>query len=185
MILMGGLRSVINALSGTESKAEQLREMQHALLLISRDVEQSVNRPVLTTTGNEEAAFLATARSFSFTHFAGANPDGLQAMSALARVRYFWDKDTLYKETWSVLDQAPETKPYLSQLLTNVDAVNFEYLDESGRFQNHWPVENTKQALPKAVKITVTIHNWGKLTQIYVISAQASKVANNPTTKTE
>src|SRR5947209_8116839 len=66
MMLASALHTVIKAQSGSDKNALLLRELQVALLMMSRDVEQTVNRPVLDTTGKEERAFIGTPTSFTF-----------------------------------------------------------------------------------------------------------------------
>lgn len=175
-IMAAALRSVINSQSGTEKKAERLRQLQMAVLMLSRDIEQAVNRPILSALGKEEAAFIGTPRNFIFTHAGFANLTSYHARSTLQRTEYSWNEDTLSRLTWPVLDQAPQTKAHTKQLLTNVSDVHFEYLTNSGRFSDHWPLDNDdSQPLPRAIRIYVTISQWGKLSQLYIIAAQSSK----------
>lgn len=183
LIMAGGLRSVINAQTGTEENAERLRNLQFVLLMMSRDVEQALNRPVVLTTGREEPAFIGSPTSFTFTHSGFANPNAAAAHSVFQRTRYEWQNSAIWRTTWPVLDQAPQTKPHARQLLEAVSDAHFEYLDQTGRFQSRWPVEGeSKQPLPKAVRINMTITNWGTISQLYVIPAQASK-AEQPAPK--
>lgn len=177
VMLSGGLRLVINALDHTENRAERLRNTQRVLLMIGRNIEQTVNRPILTTQAKEEAAFVGTKNSFTFTHMGVANPDGNQMRGALQRMRYFFSESHLWQEVWPVLDQANQTKTSKRDLLDNVVNAQFEYLDDENKFQNSWPLENKKQALPRAIKLILTFEKWGELTQLYVISAETTKDA--------
>src|SRR5580658_1720911 len=88
LVLTGALRSVINTQSGTEKNAQRLRTMQLALLVLSRDIEQTVGRPVFGSTGQEEAAFFGDAKSFTFTHAGFANPASTVLRSTLQRTSY-------------------------------------------------------------------------------------------------
>jgi general secretion pathway protein J len=177
IILMTALRTVINAQSGTENKAQRLREVQMTLLMMSRDIEQIVNRPIINTSGKEDPAFVGTSQSFSFTHLGYANPTDITRRSSLQRTGYEWRDDQLWRLTAPVLDQAPKTKLQQRSLLNNVTSVRFEYLDQKNRFFDHWPLENGDQPLPVGVKLSLTISSWGELTQFYLIAAQANKNA--------
>lgn len=175
MMMVGGLHSVINAQSGTEKNAERLRKLQFALLVMSRDIEQTVNRAVLNASGKEEIAFIGAPRGFTFTHTGLANPTGAFARSALQRTRYEWRDDSLWRVTWAVLDQAPQTEPHTRLLLTEVTDARFQYLDKDGRFQDNWPIEGqSRQPLPHAVRIFLSLSPLGKMggemSQLYVIS---------------
>jgi general secretion pathway protein J len=179
LMLATGLRTVINAQSGTESKAELLRKLQIALLVMSRDVEQAVNRPVMSSSGKEEPAFIGKHHHFIFTHTGFANPTGALARSTLQRTGYTWNEKILNRMTWAVLDQAPQSKAHMRPLLTNVTEAHFQYLDHKGRFRDNWPLEGEdNQPLPRGVKVYVTLAQWGSITQLYLIAAQPSKIKN-------
>ena len=180
-MLGSALHSVINAQSGSEKSAARLRKLQIALLIIERDVEQIVNRPVLNATGSEEAAFIGTAREFTFTHTGFANLNDKFPHSALQRARYYGEDYAVWRMTWAALDQVPQSKPHARRLLSGVVSVSFQYLDKKGRFHNNWPLEgDSEQPLPRAIRVYLTISKWGKLSQLYVIPAQASKTAQVP-----
>ncbi|RDI38062.1 type II secretion system minor pseudopilin GspJ [Aquicella lusitana] len=181
LILANALHNVITIQSGTERNAERLRELQMVLLVMSRDVEQAVNRPIVNASGKEEAAFIGTPHSFTFTHTGFANPTGELLRSNLQRTRYDWNRGSLRRGVWPSLDAAPDAKPHARTLLNNVEAARFEYLDQNGRPHAGWPVQGqTSQPLPRAVRISLTISQWGKLSQLYVISAEPSKTISLP-----
>lgn len=170
IMLLGGLRSVIHSQSGTEQQATELRELQLTTLLLSRDIEQAVNRPVLNTLGKEEAAFIGQSRTMTFTHF------GLAANSALQRTRYNEDQGALFRATWMVLDQANTSQPHARILLREVRNLRFQYLDKEGRFHDNWPLEGVQdQPLPRAVRVSISIFSWGDISQLYVISAKSGE----------
>lgn len=181
LMLVAGLRTVINAQSGTENKAELLRKLQISLLVMSRDVEQAVNRPVMNASGKEELAFIGKPHHFIFTHAGLANPTGALTRSTLQRTGYAWNEGTLYRETWLALDQAPQSKAHRRSLLSSVTDAHFQYLDHKGRFRDNWPLEGEdNQPLPRGVKVYITLAQWGSMTQLYLIAAQPSKIVNIP-----
>jgi len=178
VILTAALRSVINTQEGTERNAERLRNLQFALLMVSRDVEQVVDRPVVNTEGKEEKAFIGDSRGFTLTHTGSASAEGGARRSALQRTAYRWNKDRLWRISWEALDQSPKSRPDQRELLTHVTGMRFEYLDQKKQFHTHWPLEaNAKEALPRAVKIQLTISKWGSISQLYVIAAEGKVLA--------
>lgn len=171
MLMTTALRTVINAQSGSEDKAERLRKLQIALLIVSRDIEQAIDRPIVNSSGKEEAAFIGGNKGFALTHTGGASMH-----SALQRTGYSWNEDSLFRLTWPVLDQTPETKVRKRVLLNDVVEARFQYLDEEGHFRDAWPLEGeTKQPLPRGVRIYLTFAHWGKMSQLYLIPVQPSK----------
>lgn len=184
MILVGALHNVIGISSGTERNAEQLRKLQITLLMVSRDIEQTLDRPIINAGGKQEAAFIGTPRGFVFTHTGIANPTGL-LRSTLQRAGYGWHDQALWRITWPVVDQAPQTKSHERRLL-DVEKMSVEYLDKNGQFQPNWPaIGQAQEVLPKAVRITLSIANWGSLSQLYIIPAQSIKAEMNAATQKE
>ena len=57
MMLVKSLHSVIDLSSRTDQHATRLRQMQMALLILSRDIEQIVDRPIFIASGAKEASF--------------------------------------------------------------------------------------------------------------------------------
>lgn len=179
LLLAGGLRNVINAQAGTEGKAEKLRELQMVVLVLSRDLEQAMNRPILDASGKEEGAFIGTSKSILFTHMGEANSLGVEARSSMARTGYVFAEQSLYKLTYPVLDQAPQTRAHKRQLLRDVKEVRFEYLDKDGRFHDDWSANaGGSDPLPRGVRVYITIAKWGTFTGFYVIPAEASQQTN-------
>lgn len=174
LIMVGALHTVINAQSGSENKAERLRQLQLVLLVMSRDIEQAINRPIVNSDGREEAAFVGTLKSFQFTHTGFANPLGNLPRSNLQRTGYAWDdKNRIYRLTWPVLDQTPKSQPDQRWLLSNVEDAHFQYLDHEGKFHDKWPVEDkSDEPLPRGVRIYLTIAKWGEMTQLYLVPVQ-------------
>ena len=176
MILVGALRRVIDAQAGTEQHAARLRQLQFAFLILSRNLEQMVNRPVLNASGQEEPAFLGTPTRFVFTHGGFANVTNTSIHSTLERTAYVWTDSALWRLTWEAIDQAPASLPHWRKILTDVSFARFQYLDQEGHFVDHWPIEeDINQFLPRAVRVQFTFSKWGKISQLYVIPIQSRK----------
>jgi general secretion pathway protein J len=181
MILVSSLRSVMDSVSLTENKADRLRKLQMALLVMSRDVEQAINRPVMNVNGKVEAAFVGSAHGFTFTHTGFANPTHTVARSTMQRTVYQWQDEAMSRITWDVLDQAPKSQSHERSILTGVTEGHFKYLDKNGRFYNEWPLNGQdSEPLPRAVRVYLTLANWGTLTQLYVIPVQIKKTVQAP-----
>lgn len=177
LMLTSALHNMINFQAGVEAKAERLRNLQMALLVMSRDVEQVVNRSVMNTHGTKEVAFIGSHDSFTFTHAGFANLTSHTPQSSLQRTTYVWEDHSLKRMTWAALDQAPGSIMHSRTLLLKVKDAHFQYLDKEGHFHDQWPlVEQPNQSLPRAVRIELTLSTWGILSQLYVISAQTHNI---------
>ncbi len=184
LLLSGALRSVINAQETTEKNAARLHHLQVALLLLSRDVEQAVNRPIINSAGKREPAFTGTPTEMVLTHLGLANPAGFYVRSSMQRVRYLWKENEWNRVTWPALDQAPTTRAVVRPILQNVRSVRLQYLAKNGRFYEHWPLpdEEANQPLPQAVRLQFIFSNGEQISALYVISAQQNSVNANANT---
>lgn len=178
-LLANILHQMITVESRTEERASHLRELQTALLIFSRDVEQAINRPIRNAGGIEEPAFIGTSRDVTFTRTGVANPAGDALQSSLQRVEYFKESGNFFRKTWAALDQAPNTPSHTRRLLTDVNTLSFEYVGKEDVY-THWPVdEEMNDSLPRAVRIKLTVKQWGTISQLYVIPVRINQA---PTT---
>jgi general secretion pathway protein J len=187
MLLSGALRTVMNAEIGTSKNADRLRQMQMAILMLSRDIEQTANRPITAASGGMQMALVGDARGFTSTHAGVADSIGVtNTRSALQRKHYYLNGTTLERGTWSVLDQVPTSKPVRRILVNNVVAVRFQYLGPDGIFYNNWPPPQetqqiktavpTQAPLPRAVRIFFKMMNWGEMSVLFIIPYQQNQV---------
>lgn len=182
LMMTGALRGVIRTQAGTEHSAERVRVLQIVLVRMSRDIEQVVNRPVKNAVGKETPAFYGTPEGFSFTHNGIVSLSDKVKRSTLQRAQYLWKDGTLWRMAWKVLDQVPDSpKPSQRDVLNDVASVYFQYLDRNNVFHKNWPVPGrSSEPLPRAVRITLNIADWGKIEQLYVIPAQVKKNTSAP-----
>lgn len=173
IMMAGALHSVINLQGGADRTAERLRNLQMVLVRVSRDLEQTVNRPVKTANNQDASAFFGNEHGFAFTHGGMA---GRPNFSTLERTEYIWGKNGFYRMAWDVLDLVDKSpKPSQRLLLENVTDGYFEYMDDKKNFHKDWPVKdgnNNNKPLPRAVRMTLTIQDWGTIRQTYVIPAE-------------
>ena len=115
----GGLASVLEQQFRTEAEAERLAALQKAYLIMQRDIEQVVARPVRDGFGDEQPP-LAGDQALEFTRGGWSNPLG-RPRSNLQRVAYAWDDRQLRRYVWQVLDRAQDSQPLGQLLLENVE----------------------------------------------------------------
>lgn len=172
MLMMHSLHQVVTVVARTEEKAARLRDLQLTFLLMSRDIEQAANRPVLNGAGEEEPPFVGNKTGFTLTHLGYANVGEVRRQSTLQRSRYRFHNHVLWRDVSLVLDQAKNNQWQSRRLLAEVASVHFQYLANDGHLVDVWPLTAKNEALPRAVKITFNLTNWGEVNQLYVIPAQ-------------
>jgi general secretion pathway protein J len=181
VIMTRALHTVLDSQAVTEKRAARLAELQMAMLLMSRDVEQMIDRPIKNAERKTEAALNGTSTGMLFTHGGLANPLGQLQRSTLQRTRYSLSENNLVRQTWEVLDQVPSSKPSNRRLLSNVSELHFEYLDPEKHYNDRWPPANKPKAgvFPAAVKVSLVLSHWGTITQVYLIPG-SSLAAKTP-----
>lgn len=179
VIMVNALHSAIDNQAAIDKRASRLADLQRALLLMSRDIEQSINRPIMVGTSNE-GAFIGDPNAITFTHTGLANPF-LANHSTLQRTKYSLEGGAFTRSTWTTLDRTDKSPVNTRPLMPSVSQLQFKYLDQSGKFSDTWPPKGAEQArtlaqsgsyLPFAVQVTLVFSDWGKLTQLYLIPGQ-------------
>ena len=175
VIMVSALHMVITTQGSLEKNTARFDQLQLTLVLMQRDLEQIIDRPI-TATNAQEPSVSGTSTDIKFTHAGFANPLGTLTRSTLQRTQYYLQKNTIIRQTWPSLDRTHDTVASERKLLDEVTDLRFEYLDQSGKFQNHWPTENQQTAnqqpgtnLPHAIRVTITLKKMGRISQLYVI----------------
>jgi general secretion pathway protein J len=167
-----GLRSVLQQRSVTEAEAQRLAELQKIYMLMQRDLEQAVARPVRDEYGDTQPP-LSGDSAFQFTRGGWANPLG-HPRSELQRVGYAWVGDHLVRYVWPVLDRAQDTQPLEQQLSDRITGMEVRFLAANDQWLTKWPDPATVQTgasppetLPRAVEITLHHKQYGDLVWLF------------------
>jgi general secretion pathway protein J len=171
-----GLRSVLTAREQTDAAADRLGEIQIAMNILQRDIQQAVNREVRAEYGDHKDAFQVVEDGeprLELTRAGYRNPMQLPR-SNLQRVGYGLEEKVLYRWNWPVLDRAQDTLPTKNVLLNDVENLEFRFLDVKGGWHTEWPIQrsdigfdpDTQTPLPRAVEVNITLADWGKITRL-------------------
>lgn len=172
LIMVSGLHSITSSQSATQKRAERLSELQFALLIVSRDIEQIVNRPVTETNGTQPPV-MGYPTMLIFSHGGLVNPLGQLQRATLQRTSYILQNGNFIRSSWPVLDHSAKIKADERILLTHVSELQFQYLDLQKKFRDSWPPPDQKETiLPLAIRITLTLQDAGEISQLYLIPAQ-------------
>jgi general secretion pathway protein J len=185
VILVAGLRSVINTKNRIEQVSQRLTSMQLAMSIISNDIRQIVNRPIFNNNGQPLDAIIlysGLTQRLEFTRLGYINPLGLQQRSTLQRVSYRFVNNELQRGTWQVLDRVANSKPSYQPLLKNVTHIQWRFLAANMRIYQSWPVPNLSATspMPKAIEISITIQNWGTLHRWITLNGYHRIIGESP-----
>ena len=157
----------------TRARADRLVEVQRAVELIRRDVQQLAHRhvrdelgePVPTLDVNQVGVMRFTRRGWS-------NPLERQR-SELQRVAYVLEGDLLYRVFWPVLDRGADTQPVSQLLLPGVETVEVSAIDVSGRRHAYWPLAGESAADPErelaAFEIRLAVPPYGEIDRLWAV----------------
>jgi general secretion pathway protein J len=183
--------SLSTALAGIESTrdvSERSYEVNRALMVLNRDLRQLVDRPVRDEFGELEPALLGGELArfpLAFTRAGWHNPGGLPR-SQLQRVAYRVEDETLWRDSWPVLDRAGDTEPQSVRLLDGVEFMQLAFLPSLERlnlgpddealdtetWDDNWvrlPGASGDLGLPMALELRLELTDWGELRRLYAL----------------
>ncbi|NNF96383.1 MAG: type II secretion system minor pseudopilin GspJ [Halobacteria archaeon] len=170
-----GLSTVLNANQILDTNMQRLSEVQRSVTLLSRDIRQTINRAIRDTYGDTKQPLIgATAFDtlgtpvVELTRTGYANPLGTKR-SFLQRVAYRVEEETLYRDSWRVLDQAQDSEADALAICHDVESLALRYLDQEDAWHEQWPPSDPEfqgAVLPKAVEVSLELTDWGKIVRL-------------------
>ena len=165
-----GLDASLELRAQVEQNSHRLGEVQFAVQMLERDLEQAINRPVRDTFGTSRPAIVTSggfSTLFALSRTGWDNP--LDApRSLLQRVEYRLRERDLLRIYWPVLDGAGdgEGEAWTSTLLGGVEELRVRWLDSTRQWRPNWSGENNENQLPLAAEITLRLSDWGEITRL-------------------
>lgn len=163
-IVLMTLQTMTNARARLQESADTLAEVQKAVTLLSRDIEQIINRQIRTETGRREAAVLAAGSganaSLTMTRAGRKNPNAINKVSALQRVRYRLEDGALVRETWNELDRDSGELPNKQILIQKMNKLSWRYVDANNKSFDLWPPVGRRTGPPRAIEFTLDVDGF-------------------------
>lgn len=151
------------------ARMDRLGEFQRTRSLIRQDLAQAAVRRVRHADGHALRSSLTGAPLagdgivLEFTRRGWDNPDALPRAS-LQRVRYRHVGKTLVREWHEAVDGSPVAKS--QTLLDGVQSASVSYFHR-GQWLPGWP--GARDQLPQAVRIDLTLEDYGALQQLFLV----------------
>ncbi|WP_058522795.1 GspJ family T2SS minor pseudopilin variant LspJ [Legionella birminghamensis] len=163
-----------NTRSRVTEQAERLSELQMAIIMIERDTEQVITRPVR---GNEMRlfpAFTGQPLYIELTRGGLTNPFSVEKKSSMSRVAWLCKDGKLVRRNWDVLDTTNRNNYHDKTMLVNVKTCKFGYLDQNLQILSEWREANVTSpgntpVLPKAVQLKITLSDWGNASFLFIL----------------
>ncbi len=171
------LNRVLDQRDQIEEKRAYWRGLSLTFLRMEEDMAQARARPVRDIDGTT----LPALRGQPTDTRALADPTleltrggvlvfGEGVRSDLQRVGYRLEDNVLLRLTWPVLDRAPQTKPFESPLLRDVETFEVRFYSLGGNWIDVWPVEELSEELPRGVEVTLTLTNGNKFKRVFFVN---------------
>lgn len=152
-----------------EVQTQDLREIQFATTVIQNDLRHIVPRTIRDPYGDVRSALLVSEFGeygfLEFTRSGVSNPLKLKR-SNMRRVAYKLDNEALYKVSWTVLDQAPDSEPREQLLLENIAEIEVQLMKENKEWITVWPepglvspTPNDLSLMPEAISLKIVTLN--------------------------
>ena len=173
----GALNRILDQRDQIEQKREYWRTLSLTFLRMEEDMAQARARPVRDIDGTT----LPSLRGQPTDTRALADPTleltrggllvfGEDVRSDLQRVGYRLEDNVLLRLTWPVLDRAPQTKPFESLLLRDVETFEVRFYSLGGNWIDVWPVEELSEELPRGIEVTLTLTNGNEFKRIFFVN---------------
>lgn len=156
----------------TKVRGERLVEVQRAVEIIRRDIQQLAYRDVRDEFGDSHPGFeIDEFGVLQLTRRGWANPLG-QPRPELQRVAYARVDDALFRLYWPVLDRARDSRPIRQLLLADVTEMDVLAVDSAGVEHRFWPPEGDSAAANKglaAVVVQMTLPPYGDIERLWTV----------------
>lgn len=173
-IVVMAISNVFTADKSQTSKLKRLSEVQLAITLLERDLQQIINRKIIDSAGNKMNAIhihgIKARDGIEFTRAGFVNPLGLQNRSSLQRVHYYLDNNALYRATYPVLDQTRSSVKQARLILTDINSLSWIFFDSNNNSYTTWPpTEKIGSQIPQAIEVTVRMNDVGTINRLFIM----------------
>ncbi len=177
-----GLRVVLDARAHTDQAAAQLAELQIALTVLARDLEQLVERSMRDAYGDRQASLRYSPYTMPRRlEFVRTGTRSGPQKSTLQRVAWELREDALERLSWAVLDGAVEESAIRIPLIgqrSGITVTAFEvyfYHPLLGERSETWPPLGTGDqqftGLPHGVEIELELEGIGRITRLFALNS--------------
>jgi general secretion pathway protein J len=182
-LALSSLTAVMNSVESVRSSRAELTELNRFWMLISRDLRQYIHRPVRDEYGQVEPGMWGGGQgeaALNLTRIGWHNPN-YHPRSNLQRVRYLVEEETLWRESYTVLDRTGESEPQRVPLLEGVLEFQLAFLPEgleidprevdTDDWDDSWATGSDQENAipPRALEVRLELEGWGEIRRLYEV----------------
>lgn len=191
------LDQALQAQAQADAKLKRLSEVQRAMALLQRDVEQLALRPTRDEYGDPSPLFRADGRDedqsfFRFTRGGWRNPLSLPR-SGLQYLSWRLDKGKLRRDYALYADRTSQTPNRGGVVLTGVVAMKLRMLAAAegplagkGEWREAWPKDELNKkdtSVPRALEVSLELKDMGTLVRVLRLPEVARRDINEGKSK--
>jgi general secretion pathway protein J len=155
-----------------EQELHYQRSLQQAFSMLERDMRFMTERVVRDEYGDPEALLIINNEDVAgeLARFTGARRNvSVPGISALQRIAYRWENDTLVRISWKVLDREQEAEESRHQLLTGVSNVSVSTLQNSAGILSPYSSWEQLDRLPDGMEWLITMADGRQYRRIFEV----------------
>jgi len=182
--------SVLKTNGGHRRAGDELARLQKALIVMQRDVEQTVDRPVRDSFGDSQGPVIVNdGLGFEVSRVGWSVPPFTRSQrSEVQRVRYEFTDDEIVRTHWVTPDITADTSdrnPAVTTLLKDIEAFEVRVAQVNGasddvNWLRAWPPQSgqgfdpdgnplTAPTLPDLMEVSIEHTRFGKLRRVFRI----------------
>jgi general secretion pathway protein J len=188
VLTSGALQQAFRSKTLLSNQMDQLKELQLAFALLTRDTAQITTRAVLGNEMHVFPSFIGQPSYIEFTRTGQVNLNLKLKQSTLIRIAYTCDRHQLIRRTFAQLDSINRSHIADEVLLKDLSTCRFAFVNAPLQVLPIWrpgAVRQNQQAepLPKAIQLTLNHKSWGNMVNLFVIPEALYVEPEPPTPK--
>lgn len=177
------LTTVIDSSNLSRERIEGMQRLQRAMIIIERDVQQAMPRPVRVNGETNNYVFFggdlddSDADNMVFVRGGWHNPKNMLPRSTLQLVAYRLSEGKLERLYGNFLDNVTGYEAKTLVLLDDIEDFTVEYLPNVVQGNNkkvEWQSEHLSETLPAAVAIEITSEKFGVIRREFALPGGTS-----------
>ena len=180
-LAFASLSRTMDSVEGLRDQGDRITELNRAWGILTRDLRHFVDRPVRNEFGATDPALAGgdvADQSLVLTRIGWYNTTG-RPRSSMQRVRYVVEDETLFRESYLVLDRSSDTEPRRVALLDGVLDIEMRFLSpdiavdprefETDDWPEDWAIgaSAAAQSPPEALELRLELDDWGEVRWLY------------------
>lgn len=187
------LSTVLNTDEVSAERFERLRELQRAMSIIERDLQQAMARAVRIEGESNSVVmsgglntFESDADGLAFVRGGWSNPKLMLPRSTLQTVGYRLQSGDLQRVYSNYVDNVVGAEPKVRVLMTNIEDLQFQFRISKTRGNNRnedslWEDTFTGTQLPFAVAIEIVSTEFGLIRREFALATELTSNRGNNT----